>query len=91
MTRFLIAGTAALAIVAFAAGSYAVDVTNEDQQTHFVTLIGDGGFAQQHEILAGQTLKGICEKCSVSLDGEESFDVTGDQVAMIKDGKLLVQ
>ena len=98
MTRYLMAGAAALAIAAFSTGSYAVDITNEDSQTHHVTTIGDGGFAAEHEILAGQTIKGICEECTLVLakdlkilTDEPAANASGNQQASIKDGKFKVQ
>ncbi len=98
MTRYLMAGAAALAIAAFSTGSQAVDVTNEDNQTHYVTTIGDGGFSSQHEILAGQTIKGICEECTLVLakdlqilTNEPAANAEGSQRASIKDGKIKVQ
>lgn len=98
MTRFLSASAAALAIAAFGTGSYAVDVTNQDTQTHYVTTIGDGGFSQEFEILAGQTIKGICEECTLVLAkdlkilaDEPAANASGNQQASIKDGKIKVQ
>lgn len=90
MTRFLLAGAAALAIAVSSTGSYAVDLTNEDQQNYQVTTIMDGGMATLIDVPAGQTVKGICEECSLIL-GEQSLEVSGAQQASIKDGKVKVQ
>lgn len=90
MTRFLLAGAAVLAIAVSSTGSYAVDLTNEDQQVHQVTTVIDGGMATLIDVPAGQTVKGICEECSLIL-GEQSLEVSGAQQASIKDGKVKVQ
>lgn len=90
MTRLLMAGAAALAIAAFSTGSYAVDLTNEDQQAYQVTTIMDGGMAKLIDVPAGQTVKGICEECSLLL-GDQSVEASGAQQASIKDGKVKVQ
>jgi hypothetical protein len=90
MKRTLLAGAAALALATLSSGAHAVDVVNHDQMVHELQITIDWKDAVL-EVPAGQTLKDICEKCSLSLDGEESFDLSGDQVAMIRNGKLKIE
>lgn len=89
MKRLLMAGAAALALSLPAAG-FAVDVTNQDDKAHQVTVKTDGA-EKLIDVPAGETLKGVCEKCSLSLVGEDGVEAAGDQIAMIKSGKLTIQ
>lgn len=89
MKRILTAGAAAIALT-LSTGAFAVDVVNEDAEAHQLS-VNINGMESLVDVPANSTLKGVCEKCSLSLDGEESYEVAGDQTAMIKDGKLQIQ
>lgn len=89
MKRILMAGAAALAL-SLPTGAFAVDVINEDAEAHQLSVTINGAESLV-DVPAGSTLKSVCEQCSLSLDGEETFDAAGDQTAMIKNGKLKIQ
>lgn len=89
MNRFFMAGAMALAL-ALPTGAFAVDVVNEDAEAHQI-VVGIDGAESLVDVPANSTLADICEKCSLSLDGEESYDAAGDQTAMIKDGTLKIR
>lgn len=90
MKRALSTVLSALTIIVAGGVCRAVDVENQDERPYQLQVNIDG-----NEILiavpAGETVTGICERCSLSLDGEDSFDAAGDQVATIRDGKLRIQ
>ena len=90
MQRNLLAAIASVAIMLVGGRSEAVDVVNEDHEGRQLQVNIDGD-----EILvfvpAGQALTGVCERCSLSLDGEDSVDAIGDQIAIISNGKLTVR
>lgn len=89
MYRFAMAGAMALAL-ALPTAAFAVDIVNEDGEAHQL-VVGINGAESLVDVPANSTLTGICEKCSLSLDGEESYEVAGDQTAMIKDGTLKIR
>lgn len=99
MTRFLMAGAAALAMAAFSTGSYAVDLTNKDSQSYYVTTFNDDGGWKEFQIGAGETIKGVCgEACMLvlgkdvkMLTNQPSLSAHDPQHALIKDGKITVQ
>ena len=90
MNRMLMAGAAAIALTIAGAGSGAVDLVNHDERAYQLQVNIDGNETLVF-VPAGETVTGICERCSLSLDGEDSVDATGDQVATIRNGKLAVQ
>lgn len=81
-------GTAAVAL-AFAAPAFAVDVTNE-QDTEVQLTVSDNDGSELVNIAAGETIPNLCEKCKLVV-GEESLSVEGDQVAVIRNGKISVR
>jgi len=83
----LLAGAVALALVSGTMAAQAVDVVNEDENTHEIIVETDGN-AQAVEILAGETLPSLCGKCTISLGDTDPVEIEGDQVAVIKGGKL---
>ncbi len=89
MKRVLTAGATALALT-LSTGAFAVDVVNQDAEAHQLT-VSINGTETEVDVPAGATLKGVCEQCALSLDGEELYEAAGEQVAMIKDGKLKIQ
>lgn len=99
MTRFLLAGAAALAIASFGSGAYAVDLTNQDSQGHYVTTFNDDGAWKEFEILAGQTIKDVCDEACTLVLGKDvkmltdqpSINAHDPQHALIKDGKFMIQ
>lgn len=88
LNRILTAGAAALALLT--AGTAAVDVTNQDQESHHLFVVIDDHVGLI-TVPAGQTLNLICAKCLVSLDDDNDTGVAGNQVAVIRNGKLTVQ
>jgi len=83
----LLAGIAALALVAGTMAAQAVDVVNEDENTHEIIVETEGN-AKAIEILPGETLPSLCGKCTISLEDSDTVEIEGDQVAVIKGGKL---
>ena len=80
---------AAVIALAFAAPVHAVDVTNE-QDTDIQLTVSDSEGSELVNIAAGETVPNLCEKCKINL-GEESVSVEGDQIAVIRGGKLSVR
>ena len=81
-------GTAAVAL-ALAAPAFAVDVTNE-QDTEVQLTVSDNDGSELVNLAAGETIPNLCEKCKLVV-GEESLNVEGDQVAVIRNGKISVR
>lgn len=103
MKRILMAGVAAIAFT-LPTAAFAVDVTNQDNQTHWITTFTaedgkEAGDGLDFEILAGQTLKGICNESCLMVLGKDvtmqadlpSLTVHDPQHAYIKDGQFKVQ
>ncbi len=83
----LLAGAAALALVTGTMAAQAVDVVNEDENTHEIIVETEGN-AKTIEILSGDTLTGICAQCFLSIGDSDAIEVEGEQIAVIKGGKL---
>ena len=81
-------GTAAVAL-ALVAPAFAVDVTNE-QATEVQLTVSDNDGSELVNLAAGETIPNLCEKCKLVV-GEESLNVEGDQVAVIRNGKISVR
>tara|TARA_B100000424_G_scaffold227972_1_gene188967 strand:- start:32 stop:334 length:303 start_codon:yes stop_codon:yes gene_type:complete len=81
-------GTAAVAL-ALAAPAFAVDVTNE-QDTEVQLTVSDNDGSELINLAAGETIPNLCEKCKLVV-GDESLNVEGDQVAVIRNGKISVR
>lgn len=81
-------GAAAIAL-ALAAPAKAVDVTNE-QETEIQLTVSDSEGSEMVNIAAGETIPNLCEKCKLVL-GDEALNVQGDQVAVIRGGKLSIR
>ena len=81
-------GAAAIAL-AFAAPVHAVDVTNE-QDTEVQLTVSDNDGSELINLAAGETIPNLCEKCKLVV-GDESLNVEGDQVAVIRNGKISVR
>jgi hypothetical protein len=90
MIRMLTAGAVAIVLTVAGVDAKAVDIANEDEQPYQLQVNIDGD-EKVIFVPAGETVTGICEECSLSLDGEDTVDAKGDQVAMIRNGKLTVQ
>ncbi|MEQ8229819.1 MAG: hypothetical protein RIA64_17175 [Rhodospirillales bacterium] len=81
-------GAAAL-LFAVAAPAHAVDVTNE-QDTDIQLTVSDSEGSEMVNVAAGETIPNLCEKCKLVL-GEESLNVEGDQIAVIRSGKISIR
>lgn len=90
MTRLFMAGVAALALSLPAAGAHAVDVINQDAEAYRLT-VKDNGEQSLLDVAPRSIMKDVCDACELSLDGEESYEASDDQVAMIKGGRLQIQ
>lgn len=71
----------------FSTAANAVDIVNEDPDTHQI-VVTDSGESTSFELASGRAILDLCEKCSVQIDGTDSATAEGDQVAVIKDGKI---
>jgi len=93
MKYLLLAGAAALAVAAAGFPAQAVDVVNEDPGTHEVFVSkGESDEATMIELLPGNTAKGVCDRCTLDIgQGGETVQAEGNQIAVIKDGKLLIR
>ena len=87
MNHLLLAGAAALAMIAVTGAAQAVDVVNEDDLTYELNVITDTS-ATTIEIKAGEQVEAICEKCSLSVGDGEELEFEGDEVVFIRDGKM---
>ena len=81
-------GAAAMALV-LAAPAMAVDVSNE-QETEVQLTVSDSEGSEMVNIAAGETIPNLCEKCKLVL-GDETISVQGDQIAVIRGGKLSIR
>lgn len=81
---------AAIFALGFAGTSQAVDVVNEDQTTHQV-VITQGEDAEAFDLEGGQSLADICDKCLLQVGDSEPVSTEGDQVAVIKGGKIEIK
>ncbi|MEK9723036.1 MAG: hypothetical protein VW405_06065 [Rhodospirillaceae bacterium] len=92
MTKVLMSGVAALALLAAVGTAQAVDVTNLDEIAHQVRV---NNVATQEETLVdigpGETISQVCQSCELSLGEDEPMPFEAEQVALIKDGKLAIQ
>lgn len=83
--------TGLLALVALPiASAAAVDVVNEDRNSYRVIIQDDRG-QREMEIQAGQSLRGICGACSITIETDDPLEAQGAEVVQIKAGKLQIK
>lgn len=87
MKHFLLSSAAALSLILVTVPAQAVDVSNLDETT-FLLTVDESGTEQTIEIFAGETLEGVCEQCKITTEDGQSLELSGNQVAIIKGGKL---
>lgn len=82
----------AAAIFAFgiAGTALAVDVVNEDPTTHQI-VITEGTDSEAFDLNAGQSIADICGKCLLQVGEDDPVSTEGDQVAIIKDGRIEIR
>lgn len=97
MSKFLLGFALAGAIALASTPSFAVDVRNDDDDTHLVTLsIWKDGNANLTvdtiiELAPGETAKSVCNACFVAVGGEEEADIVtarNDQLVVIMKGAI---
>lgn len=79
----------AIAMVAFGffAAANAVDVVNEDLDTHQI-IVTDSGEPTSFELAGGESILDLCEKCSVQIGETDPVTAESDQIVVIKGGKI---
>lgn len=82
-----LAFAAAVVAFGFSTAANAVDVVNEDLNTHQIVVIDDGE-TTSFELASGESILDLCEKCSVQIGVTDPVTAEGDQVAVIKGGKI---
>ena len=88
MKSLLTVGAVALSVFLLAGPVHAVDLSNQDTEDRTVTVT-EGGESTPVEIAAGETIESVCEKCTISNEGGDKLELSGEQKAVIKDGKLM--
>jgi hypothetical protein len=88
MKSLLTVGAVALSVFLLAEPAHAVDISNQDTEDRTVTVT-EGGESNAVEIAAGETVESVCEKCTISNEGGDKLELSGEQKAVIKDGKLM--
>ncbi len=68
-------------------GAFAVDITNQDDVNHVVS-IGNNGDLSELEVGAGETMIDVCEACTVQIGDDVPVQAQGEQVVIIIAGKL---
>ncbi len=89
MRKILMISVAAI-VCGLAGSAVAVDVVNEDFDTHLI-VVTEAGETTSFELAPGQKVLDICEKCSVQIDGTDPVPVEGNQVAVIKGGVINIR
>jgi len=80
----------AIFALGFAGTGNAVDVVNEDTATHQV-VVTEGDQAEAIDLQGGQSLADICEKCLLQVGESDPVSIEGNQVAVIKNGKIEIK
>lgn len=78
------------AVMAWAPGASASQLSNLDSKDHNVTVI-EGNAAKTHVLQPSAKLEGICiQGCVLRLDGSEAdeYELDGSEVVSIEDGYL---
>ena len=88
MKSLLTVGAVALSVFVLVQPAHAVDISNQDTEDRTVTVT-EGGESSPVEIAAGETVESVCEKCVVSNEAGDKLELSGEQKAVIKDGKLM--
>lgn len=89
MKKTLLVAVVALFASAPLTAALAVDVVNEDDQSHVLLINGDDG-SKEVDIAGGQTISGICKSCAISVGDGDPVSVEGDDVVSIKGGKAAI-
>ncbi len=84
-TLFVMAA-AAIAILPIT-GAFAVDIANQDDVNHVVSIVSNGDLAKI-EVAAGETMTDVCDSCTVQIGDDEPVVAQGEQMVVIIDGKL---
>lgn len=79
----------AAGLVLAASPAVAVEIVNDDQVAHEVT-VDDGQQARTLTIGAGQVIKDLCSRCLISINAEDK-QVGGTQVVTIRDGSFMAR
>lgn len=74
----------------FAGAANAVDVVNEDPTTHQV-VVTEGEDSESIDVTGGQSIADICGKCVLQVGESDPVQIEGDQVAVIKDGRIEIR
>jgi|GEM_PF-910045 len=90
MKELVTLAAAAIFALSPVSGAWAVDIINEDNEAH-VIFVGNGSDAEEVEIDGNQTLQGICSSCDLLLEDDEPLSVKGDQIVVIKNGKIFIR
>ncbi len=86
--RIGVAVIAAVAMVSLASTSFAADVVNNDNKAHTV-LVTMGANPGVFVVKRGQTRAGICNACTVTVQGVGTVSVSGGDKIVIRNGRLI--
>lgn len=86
--RIGVAVVAAVAMVSFASSSFAAQVVNKDARAHtvLVTMSANPGVFM---LKSGQSRTGVCDSCTVTVQGIGTIDVAKGEKVVIRNGRLL--
>ena len=68
----------------------AVDLKNEDSRSYNIK-VKEGPATTSSSIDGNTTRLTICSDCSIQVEGVGSIEASGDEVVVIKDGKLSIE
>ena len=89
-TALFAAALATASLTLNIATASATDLVNEDAMAYTVTLTSPDG-AHDIEVGAASEVAGVCDGCSIALEGGEPVAAGADDVVVIVDGAISIQ
>ena len=89
--KILVPMVAALAMMSVSA--FAIEVSNDDEQSHMLGMDMENGQAGMAmiEMMPGTMVEGICDNgCTLQLQGGNEIEVKGSEKIVIQEGELMV-
>lgn len=93
MTKTLLSGISALALMAAATTAHAVDAHNPDESRAVALQLKDTATSTMRYVFVGpgMTLREICESCEISTSGAKPVQVEGKKLVKVGPGSLSIQ
>jgi len=87
MNKLVIVALGAVFALVAPQTALAVDLVNEDETDHIVTVV-ENGEETNIAVTAGESVTDVCESCFLSIGDSDPVAAEGDEMVVVKNGLL---